>query len=326
MSNNKEKRGNRRSLMKFAVIVTSFLFIANVSLPTAFNAIQFIHQTRIGRSGGMHQGQILESSPHATSSPVLLVISPSNGTVFTGGAPIAISFATINFNLTAPEGQPNQAGFGHMHVYVDGSYYELIDQVVTIYLWLSYGWHNISLQLVNNDHTPLTPNVEVNMTLARTQSPSTAAPKVAILTPSEGAKLMGPDVSISFIVFNFYLTQPVGQANIPNEGHVHVLVNGKYFELVSSVNPIVLTGLGPGSYSVKLMLVNNDHSPYTVNGSEITTTVNFTVTSLSSGAGQAVTPGELSMTQSYALGALVLALIAAIAAITAAVITGRKRK
>lgn len=257
-----------------------------------------------------------------SASPELLVLTP-NGTIFTGGQPIAISFATINFNLTAPEGQPNEPGYGHVHVYVDGQYYELIDQVQTIYLWLPAGMYNVSLQLVNNNHTPLSPNVEVNLTYGITMAPSTATPSIVILNPGSGASFNGV-ATISFAVFNFYVGEPDGQANAPNEGHVHVLVNGNYYELVSTVNPIELY-LNPGTYNITLLLVNNNHSPYLVNGKEISATITITINSTSS----AVNPGSVSSAQGkdieyLAIGAVVLSLVAAIGASVAAVRIRRK--
>lgn len=205
------------------------------------------------------------SCPNYTSAPpTILVIQPSNGTIFTGGQPIAISFALENFNFTAPVGQPNECGYGHLHVYVNGAYYELIDTVSAMYLHLPDDWYNITLELVNNNHSPLNPSVPsamVNLSLALTHAPSTATPSIVILSPANNTYVGGPDVTVSFAVFNFLVVQPIGQPNAPNEGHIHILVNGKYYELLGAVGPAVITGLAPGTYIIEVELVNNNHTP-----------------------------------------------------------------
>ena len=86
-----------------------------------------------------------------------------------------------NFTLVEPTGQPNAPGEGHLHYYLDapiptnesapatpetGGY---VISTNTSYTWenVTPGEHNLSVQVVHNDHTPLIPLVydTVNVTV-----------------------------------------------------------------------------------------------------------------------------------------------------------------
>jgi plastocyanin len=86
-----------------------------------------------------------------------------------------------NFTLVEPTGQPNAPGEGHLHYYLDavvptnasapaipetGGY---VISTNTSYTWenVTAGAHNFSVQVVNNDHTPIIPLVfdTVNVTV-----------------------------------------------------------------------------------------------------------------------------------------------------------------
>ncbi len=311
------------------------LFCLILAIALGFASIAILSSSAVSSSGLAPARNHLAPSGSLASPYSILVVSPTNGTIFTGGQPIAISFAlTGSFAFVAPIGQSNVVGQGHMHVLVDGAYYELVDTVSTIFLVLPDGWHNVTLQLVNNDHTPLAPNVQVMLHLALTHGPSTATPTVAILNPgTASASLNGSIATISFVVSNFYLTQPTGQPNAPNEGHVHVLLDGKYYELVNSVSSAVLTGLTAGTHVVVILLANNDHSSYLdPTGKQISASVTLAVTLPSSPTPTAPSTSGLATTsqantvEAVAIGALVLALVAAILAGIAAARAGRTPK
>src|SRR5690348_4773745 len=198
----------------------------------------------------------------AASPPTLIILKPANNTVVGNGTPLLISFIVFNFNFTEPgtNGQTNAPNQGHLHVLVDGAYTELIVQVQTITLSLPDGAHLIRLQLVNNDHSPLSPDVSAWLAVQITHGPAVGAPSIVLLSPKTGATV-GPDVDVSFAVFNFAMVQPYGQSNAPNEGHVHVLIDAAYNQLVASVETAHVTGLSAGSHTITLQLVNNDHTP-----------------------------------------------------------------
>jgi Family of unknown function (DUF6130) len=254
----------------------------------------------------------------AAPLPMLIILKPGNNSVVGNGSPVLISFIVFNFNFTQPgtSGQTNVPNEGHLHVIVDGNYTELIVQVQTITLSLPDGAHLIRLQLVNNDHTPLSPDVSAWLAVKTTHGPAGGTPSVVILSPKSGTTV-GPDFDVSFAVFNFAMVQPYGQNDAPNEGHIHVLVDGAYNQLVASVETVHLSGLSGGSHTITLQLVNNDHSPISPAVSAATT---VTVSALGGTVAAAgLTTGELA---AIGLGALNFILLIVILAM----MRGRKKE
>ncbi|MCK9278398.1 MAG: hypothetical protein M0P22_09950, partial [Methanoculleus sp.] len=98
------------------------------------------------------------------------ITSPEEGANVTAGN-VTVSVNLTNFTLVEPTGQPNAPGEGHLHYYLDalvptnasapaipetGGY---VVSTNTSYTWenVTPGEHNLSVQVVNNDHTPLIP-------------------------------------------------------------------------------------------------------------------------------------------------------------------------
>jgi hypothetical protein len=115
------------------------------------------------------------SSPHsAVASPLLTIVSPGYGVrIPTGDVTAAI--VVSNFSVVNKIGQANVPGEGHVIYYLDvtpptaagqkaqsaaGTYAETSN---TSYTWknLNSGMHSLSVQLVNNDGTPLNPPVSM---------------------------------------------------------------------------------------------------------------------------------------------------------------------
>lgn len=98
-----------------------------------------------------------------------------------------VTVIVSNFNIANKIGQPNVQGEGHLIYYLDvtppvteglpavtsaGTYAEIAD---TSYTWqnVKAGSHFISIQLVNNDDTPLNPPVTwTEIVVVKTTSPS----------------------------------------------------------------------------------------------------------------------------------------------------------
>ncbi|MFA7199294.1 MAG: cupredoxin domain-containing protein [Methanoculleus sp.] len=115
-----------------------------------------------------------------TNATNVTITSPlANATVAAGNVTVEVN--VTNFTLVEPTGQPNAPGEGHLHYYLDavvptnesepaipetGGY--VISTNLT-YTWenVTEGEHNLSVQVVNNDHTPLIPLVfeTVNVTV-----------------------------------------------------------------------------------------------------------------------------------------------------------------
>ena len=228
-------------------------------------------------------------SVSAVASPQLVILSPggvlNKSTVVTPS--FVVAFLVSNFQFVAPgmPGQTNQPGMGHMHVFLDGVYWNLWSQAEGIpFNNVPAGQHNITLQLVNSDHTPLSPDVEASVIVQVTTAPQ-GSPKLAILSPAgllNNATTVSPSFVVSFAVFNFVLTEPVGQPKALNTGHIHIFLDGAYYGQATSVNSIQFIGLSPGAHTIKLELVNNDHSSLSPGVSQsITVTVSGASTAMS---------------------------------------------
>ena len=133
----------------------------------------------------------------------VVITSPEEGANITTQN-VTVSVDITNFTLVEPTGQPNAPGEGHLHYYLDaliptntsapaipetGGY---AISTNTTYTWedVPSGEHNFSVQLVNNDHTPIVPLTAdtVNASVNVTPTPSvnvTPTPSVNVTpTPS----------------------------------------------------------------------------------------------------------------------------------------------
>jgi hypothetical protein len=115
-----------------------------------------------------------EVEPLAPEEPIVTLLSPSNGSTLVSGD-VQVRIFLQNFAAVAPTGQPNKKGEGHAIYYLDvaapltagtpattstGSF---VASAETSYTWknVAAGQHTFTVQLVNNDDTPLLPPISV---------------------------------------------------------------------------------------------------------------------------------------------------------------------
>ncbi len=124
-------------------------------------------------------GMAANQTANQTAEANVTIVEPMEGANVTAGN-VTVSVNVTNFTLVEPTGQPNAAGEGHLHYYLDApvptnesapAIPETGGYVISTnlsYTWenVTAGEHNLSVQLVNNDHTPLIPLVfeTVNVT------------------------------------------------------------------------------------------------------------------------------------------------------------------
>ena len=123
---------------------------------------------------------IFSAAAQEKALPQIIIMEPTENAELSAGD-VNISVEVGNFNIVNMFGKANVAGEGHIHYYMDakvpvtpdkpalsapGTYAPVAN---TTYAWknVSPGMHNFSVQLVNNDHTPLIPIVmdQVNVTV-----------------------------------------------------------------------------------------------------------------------------------------------------------------
>jgi hypothetical protein len=218
-------------------------------------------------------------------SPSIQIVSPSPA------ASTGIGFVTIivnvsNFSLVNKSGQINAANQGHIIYYLGvdpptapglsaltapGSYAETAD---TSYVWsnLGSGQYKFSVELVNNDGTPLSPAATASTSVL--VQPESGFPVAVIVSPREGSIVTGKSVTVTAEVNNFNLVDKIGQPNVPSEGHLNYYMDvdaptlngppattapGSY---ISSANTsYTWQNVTPGTHSFSVELVNNDNTP-----------------------------------------------------------------
>lgn len=225
-------------------------------------------------------------TPSPAPTPGLVITSPQNGSAIHQIGDVTVSVEVSNFNLVDKLGQPNVSGEGHIHYFMDvnppitpgkpattapGTYVATTD---TSHVWNNVvgGKHTFSVELVNNDHTPLSPPVvaEVEVTVL----PEIGPPKIVITEPKDSAIMPAGDITVSVQVANFNLVDKLGQAIAPREGHIHYFLDveaptipGKPATTVpgtfvaTSETSYTWKSIGSGAHILSVELVNNDHTP-----------------------------------------------------------------
>ncbi len=218
-------------------------------------------------------------------TPVITIVSPPDNANVTGPN-VTISVQVANFQLVANYGGTNVPGQGHIHYFMDvqapttpgvpavPTTGRWINTIATSYTWTNVtpGRHNFSVELVNNDHTPLVPPVvmEINLTVTS----AAVAPSLIITSPAEGATITGTSVTIDVNVQNFQLVANYGGANVAGQGHIHYFMDVKApttpgvpaipttGQWINTINTsYTWTGVTPGLHNFSAELVNNDHTP-----------------------------------------------------------------
>ena len=240
-----------------------------------------------------------------SKTPQITITQPQNGATIPSGD-ITITVNVKNFTLVNQLGGPSVSGQGHIHYFMDvsppttpgqpavtaaGTYAATIN---TSYTWQNVpaGSHTFSVELVNNDHTPLNPAVVSTITVTVQNS---GTPSIQIIQPQNGATLTAGNIAVTVQVSNFNLVNKLGQANVAGEGHIiyffdvsppttpgqqAITSSGTYAATVNTSYTWKNVTAGMHTFSVEL--VNNDHTPL-----QPPATANVMVTVSSSG-GQSV--------------------------------------
>jgi plastocyanin len=222
------------------------------------------------------------STPSA--EPKITITSPTSPVPVPGN--VTVSIEVENFNIVDKQGQTNVAGQGHIHYFMDinppttpgqpaipdsGSWAHVASASYT-FTNVPGGQHTFSVELVNNDHTPLNPPViaSVNILVMTEIGP----PNLVIVTPRDGDTLQAGDVMVMTQITNFNVVDKQGQVNVQHEGHLHFYLDtdapttqgqpaipaSGVWTHVAAPN-YTFTNVSAGIHTISVELVNNDHTP-----------------------------------------------------------------
>ncbi|MGD1118517.1 MAG: cupredoxin domain-containing protein [Dehalococcoidales bacterium] len=225
--------------------------------------------------------------PPTTSAPApgITITSPTGGVIPQIGD-VTVTVQVSNFSIVDKMGQAKVAGEGHIHYFLDvqpptdptkaavtapGTYAATI---ATSYTWHNVGGgpHTFYVELVNNDHAPLSPAVVTSVT--DTVLPEIGPATAVITSPKEGSVLPPGDITATVQISNFNLVDKIDQANVPGEGHIHYYLDvdapttqgvpaepdhGIFAH--ATTTSYTFGGVGVGSHFIAIELVNNDSTP-----------------------------------------------------------------
>ncbi|MDD1646452.1 MAG: DUF4399 domain-containing protein, partial [Methanomicrobiales archaeon] len=152
----------------------------------------------------------------APSGPQVTITSPQNGASLPAGS-VTVTIQVSNFNIVDKQGQAKTVGEGHVHYYMDVSPLPSdpakpaipadanavwAHEAATSHTFTNVppGTHTFSVQLANNDHTPVTPLATASVTVTVTGSVN---PSVTITSPKDGATVAAGIVPVTIQVINF---------------------------------------------------------------------------------------------------------------------------
>jgi hypothetical protein len=84
--------------------------------------------------------------------------------------------------------------------------------------------------------------------------------KLIVISPTPN-QVTGPDVPVQFQVVGATVSPPQKNNLAPNEGHIHVTLDGKLVAMAYTTST-QLIGLNPGLHTLQAEFVANDHLPF----------------------------------------------------------------
>jgi hypothetical protein len=188
--------------------------------------------------------------------PVVAITSPAFGTTLSGSS-VELGLLIQNFIFSEDIGGENEVSHGHYHVIVDGNYFDLSTDPDSAWVTrLNPGPHDITVELVNNDHTSLTPAASdtIEVTVAE------GAPYVEIQEPINDTSIDSCSWPLAVGVERFTLSpEHFGGTAVPGEGHYHYYVDGVYTGATAESSTWLLQQ-NSGDHLITVILTDNDHT------------------------------------------------------------------
>lgn len=198
---------------------------------------------------------------------------------------VTISADVSNFVIADETGNQNISGKGHMIYYMDSPAPTYFDHSATskagtyaIAYAASYTWkgvtpgeHTFSVQLVNEDDTPLAAPATDSITIV--VGPPPGEPDITFVTPADGDSLPPGNIVLALAVDNFIISKKdTGVVNREGEGHlIYYLDEDPPIDAghpaltdtstVSFATSYLWKNVKEGKHVFAVQLVNNDDTP-----------------------------------------------------------------
>ena len=216
------------------------------------------------------------------TNPAVKLASPADGANIAAGD-LVVNAEVTNFNVVDKQGEANNDVEGHLHFYLDvdaptttgqpaipssGTWADVSGTTYT-FPKVAAGTHTISVELVNNDHTPLNPPVVQKITVTLDNNP-----RLTISSPTNGAIKKAGSITINASVTNFNVVDKQSQANNVGEGHLNfymdvqppsdptkpaIPASGVWAHV--SGTSYTFDNVPVGLHTFYVQLVSNDHTP-----------------------------------------------------------------
>ncbi len=196
------------------------------------------------------------------------ITSPSDGAGVYGES-ATITVEVSNFSLEPDKiTLPPVMGEGHWHLLLDGVYRTFTASTSFTVSGLLQGERTITARLYHNDHSPLGLIIESTVVLR-----VAGTPNIRIVAPENGLVTTDTTLALSVSVTNFTLDPlSAGLVVEPGHGHYHIYLDGALSSMESSLN-VTLANLAIGPHTIRVELVNRDHTPLAVQDASATAIV-----------------------------------------------------
>lgn len=169
-------------------------------------------------------------SLQSNDTPGFKILTPMQGNMLHNDK-VTVGVAVFNHQFADFKAQTQpKAGQGHVHIWLDTDpkdpkvAYKLINGQPVVFDNVKPGEHTLTVQLVGNDHKPVSGVVQQTLTFTTMGGGDQAAvPSVSIVSPAEGATLSGTKVDVKVMVANHDMVDfRTNSAPKSGQGHVHV--------------------------------------------------------------------------------------------------------
>ncbi len=189
--------------------------------------------------------------------PDVQILAPLDGQEISSLG-VRLQISVTNFTLDPADiGLANDPGHGHYHIYVNDTFTGTLtaDPIVDISNF-PVGPMKLGVELKNNDHTSLSPEIWHNISV------EVVDPSVTIVLPPEGGMVSTEGARFQLDVPGFELdTENYGGNPIAGHGHYHVFVDGSFTGITPTVPSFDIPSFTPGDHTVFVDLRANNHAP-----------------------------------------------------------------